>query len=252
MVKSYLKHPLLSNPSKWLTTPRSHINSLYQSEFYDTAALNNNPFALALQETGHEKLKLEFPTGNLVRIVVEPPPELQVVAQIKPILESIRDDRLTNSLKPGFVETPPTYGHLLKNYHYVQYLVKNKLWNVNLPEELRFRNSNKHLAKCHILPTFMDEINNILVSKITELLSAITESNSSPNSPYLKLILDPENNQEFALIDFENPTPIVNLGKFLNLGLLPNLDRQQSICLAYNQHPNLCFYLISLVDYNRK
>lgn len=249
MAKSYLKHPLLANPSKWLTTPRSHDSKLYEYGYYDPASLNNNPFALSLQETGSEKLKSEFPTGNLIRIIVKPPPNLQIVPQIKPILESLRDDQLTNSLRPGFVQTPPTYGHVLKNYQYIQYLNRNKLSYTNLPEELRFKNDRKPLTKINFIPDITDEINKILVNKITDILSKTTDFDSPTTSQCLRLTLGTD---ETPLLHFENATPIVNLGNFVNFHEIPSLSEKQSICLSYDKFPDLCFYLISLVDYNRK
>ncbi|CAN3358660.1 hypothetical protein DICA4_D06634 [Diutina catenulata] len=67
-MKSYLRHPALRSPGRWIQGPKKLDPSLYQTPPYQ--GLATNPFALALSETRADCQGHRLPMGNMVQLTM--------------------------------------------------------------------------------------------------------------------------------------------------------------------------------------
>lgn len=228
MTRSYLKHPLFVSPAKWLLLPRGHEPSLYVPGHYDESALSHNPFVLTLQNTAPEAVRTQFPTGNMVRLVVSRAEHPRVEAVLLPVTEMVASDRAIANQTLGFVPTPAPVGQVLKNKSYLLYLVMNGLWRQNLPQEYRYRNQASVVHKTSMDENLPDTIEKDLKRTIESLLPSANQA----AGPGLVLRSGPYS------VHFDNSTPVVTLP----------IDTDE-LHLPYAQNTNLCFHIMSLADY---
>lgn len=285
MAKSYYKHPLLANPSKWVTLPRSHNSTLYQRGFYDTESIEANIFAKVLEEKGQERLRTEYAIGNLIRLVIESNisdiengqntnidkrQTTYLLPSIKPISEIIGKDRTTSDSK--HIEAFPSIGHILNNKSYVKFIENKDLWRLYYPEEFRFKNDTKESGRPKIASNISEEINDLMIRQVKKLLPTMVKSNEPVKDSDQGLILILNDGKEIEMT-FNGLKPIIKLGNLIEYennddhqdkDKDTNRDRKhdqdsdldhntnhQKIFIPFQENVDLCFSIISLFDYNR-
>lgn len=253
MVKSYWKHPLFKNPSKWLTIERSHASNLYQNnptEYYDPKGLEGNPFALGLLQIV-ENTTTSATLNTLIPIEVQPnkadldPQILQkdkkwyILPFIQPITEQISRRECLNS----------NIGHIPNNRQLVQNVIKKQSHRQYLPERFRFDSFNTSSLRKPIMTSgFSDSVQDELKYWINKLMAnaqiePVTDDESQINGLIIEYPVSKPN--YITNIEYVNGKPHIQLGDLIDY------PQNTSFFLPFTKNTDLCYFIISLCDYNQ-
>ncbi|QBM86083.1 hypothetical protein METSCH_A07180 [Metschnikowia aff. pulcherrima] len=175
MSRSYLQHPLLKNPVKWLRgVPKRHECDLQLQGYYDTKSLDSNPFAASLQDTRFDVSKIRFPIGNTVQIVVNKIHDLTTY-RLTPVLE-----------KPRYGQNPASY--VINNKYYIDFLARKRF----MPIPLKYRHrSSSMIGSIKSSSDFSSEIQTLYKEKIIQLIDQLPASETRTISKNSKILLKP-------------------------------------------------------------
>lgn len=248
MTKACFKHPLLSNPVKWLRNDKYHSPEFYTRSYYDTNSINSNPFAQALRETRMDGSRVRYPEGQMVQIVVD---SYQDSSSIDKVESSENKNYflmpLINKPEQNSVLYPSHY--ILKNQHYIDYIVKTNQWRKYVPQKFRFKNDKVLGAKVNILPDIAKTIPRIYKQNILKLMS------ETRTTDYIKgldqeygFVLNFSGTSNDPAISFDNKLPIINMNR-----IMPNMNeiksQKRELFLSFEGNADLCFNLFSLAGY---
>lgn len=248
MTKACFNHPLLSNPVKWLRNKKYHSPEFYTKSYYDTNSINSNPFAQALTETRMDGSRIRYPKGQMVQIVVD---SYQESDSIGPA-ESSEDKNyflmpLINKPEQNSALFPSHY--ILKNQHYIDYIVKTNQWRRYVPQKFRFKNDKVLGAKVNVLPDITKTIPYIYERNILRLMpetrtTAYNKGQVRENG--LVLTFSATSNE--PAISFDNNLPIVNMNRIISK---KNEIKSQKgeLFVSFDENVDLCFNLLSLAGY---
>lgn len=141
MPPTYLQHPLLRNPAKWLrgVPKRHHPNLVLES--YDSAAVASNPFVAALEATRLDQSRAKFPIGNMVQVIVAVSGDSKNLKAM-PVLE-----------KPQAGQNPAAY--VINSGPYIRFLARKRF----SPIPLKIRHRAPSVASSvQVSPDFSDEV----------------------------------------------------------------------------------------------
>lgn len=248
MTKACFKHPLLSNPVKWLRNNKYHSSEFYTKSYYDTISINSNPFAQALTETRMDGSRIRYPKGQMVQIVVDGYQESSSIDTA----ESSEDKNyflmpLINKPEQNSVLFPSHY--ILKNQHYIDYIVKTNQWRRYVPQKFRFKNDKVLGAKVNILPDITKTIPHIYEQNILKLmLETTTTEYNKGQAQENGLVLNFSSTSNEPAISFDGKIPIVNMNR-----IIPNKKEIKSqkgeLFISFEGNADLCFNLFSLTGY---
>ena len=248
MTKACVKHPLLSNPVKWLRNNKYHSPEFYTKSYYDTNSINSNPFAQALTETRMDGSRIRYPKGQMVQIVVDSYRESSSIGTT----ESSEDKNyflmpLINKPEENSPLFPSHY--ILKNRHYIDYIVKTNQWRRYVPQKFRFKNDKVLGAKVNVLPDIAKTIPHIYEQNILKLISETRTTDYTKDLVQENgLVLNFSSTSNEPAISFDNKLPIVNMNK-----ISPNNNEIKSqrgeLFIPFDGNADLCFNLFSLAVY---
>lgn len=245
MANASIKHPLLSNPVKWLKHNKYHSADFYETSFYNTKSISSNPFAQILSETRMDGTRIRFPKGQMLQLVVDSYPE--PVLSLAPSKDkNYFLTPLINKPEPNSVLFPSHY--ILKSHTYINYIIKSNQWRRFIPQKFKFKNDKVLGSRVNVLPNIETIIPAIYEENITRLLPESNAKEMTTEPPTdMGLILNFEKEGE-TLITFKDSTPIINLSKF------PFTKTKESykgkLFITYRENPELCFNIVSLIGYH--
>lgn len=247
MPKVCTKHPLLSNPIKWLKNNKYHSDEFYSTSYYDTDSINSNPFAQALTDTKMDGSRIRYPKGQMVQLVVDEYSEVTSIDAAR-LSESKKYFLvpLINKPEQNSVLYPSHY--ILKNQHYIDYIVKTNQWRKYVPQKFRFKNDKALGAKVNILPDIAKIIPHVYEQNIIRLMSETR--NLEPYKGLSKesgLVLSFSKTSNEPAISFHNSLPIVNMKRIISKNEI-NLQNEESF-IPFDGNSDLCFNLFSLASY---
>lgn len=249
MTKVCIKHPLLSNPIKWLKNNKYHSSEFYLTSYYDANSINSNPFAQALTETKMDGSRIRYPKGHMVQLVVDENSELTSIESAQSsesknyfLMPLINKTEQNSALYPSH--------YILKNQHYIDYIVKTNQWRKYVPQKFRFKNDKSLGNKVNILPDIAKIIPHIYEQNIIKLMSE--RKNLEPSKFLIQesgLALSFSKASYEPAITFKNSLPILNMNRIIPKNNEINLQREETF-IPFHGNADLCFNLISLANYH--
>lgn len=210
MLSSYLRHPLLRNPLKWLRgVSKRHTTDLYLDNFYDTRNLGKNPFLVSLLDTRLDMSRTRFPIGNMVQTVVAGSPKTKSY-EVIPVLE-----------KPHKGQNPGVY--VINNKEYINFLSRKRF----SPIPLKYKHKSSSIIGAIKTPQdFSAEIEELYKNGIVQLLKELPKSDIEGNKDCEVVCLKPGNLE--SIVWEPNSSPII----------YSSLVQKETI-LSYTEHSDL-------------
>lgn len=168
---SYLRHPLLKNPVKWLRGVKKRHNAELAVETPLTQRLQSDPFAASLTSTRRDVSYNLFPIGNMIQVIVGDKNE-KGHYPLQPVIE-----------KPSKGQHPASY--VINYKKYLEILEMRRF--LPTPMKYRMRGSIEHAIKKP--ENFIGEVEELYRGRITELLSS--RSGAAENNRELGFLLTP-------------------------------------------------------------
>ncbi|KAK6465163.1 hypothetical protein DFJ63DRAFT_9133 [Scheffersomyces coipomensis] len=231
--KTYLKHPVLVNPTKWIRSPKIHESNLYLTGFYNSKSLENNPFAKALIDTKADGLGTRFPVGSMIHLTADTPPDKRESSNywIMPIINH------SISLDKYFF----TSHYMINNEVYVNEMIRQgkKVSTRFLPRKIIHRNG-KLRGEIIFMPGFSDVVKQRYEQDIIRLLSIQTASAQSKKQ-----------NAGLTLTKQGPSVKVVGSDVIINIKKLsPYFDfEEEELFIPYEQNNELCELIIYYLNY---
>lgn len=248
MTKACFNHPLLSNPVKWLRNNKYHSPEFYTKSYYETNSINSNPFAQALKETRMDGSRIRYPKGQMVQIVVDSYQESSSIGTV----ESSEDKNyflmpLINKPEQNSALFPSHY--ILKNQHYIDYIVKTNQWRRYVPQKFRFRNDKVLGAKVNVPPDITKTIPYIYERNILKLMPETrTTAYNKDQVQENGFVLTFSATSNEPAISFDNNLPIVNMNRIIS-NKNEIKSQEGELFISFDENVDLCFNLFSLASY---
>lgn len=242
MPKACFKHPLLTNPVKWLKGNKYHSPEFYQTSYYDTDTINSNPFALVLTETRMDGSRTRFPKGQMVQLVVDTTPQ-KTSSNNKDyfLLPLINKGIANSSLYPSH--------YILKNQQYIDYVVKTQQWRKYVPQKFRFKNDKFLGGKVNLLPNIVKIVPRIYEQNVINVLStseyAVFQDDPTQADGF---VLNFEGTMSEPICLFNGRIPVVNMNRILSEGN-EILSKKGLLFIPYCGNIDMSFNIFSLVSY---
>lgn len=223
-MKQYLKHPIISNPVKWVPSiEKFHAPQLYQQNRCQES-LEANPFAKSLVRTHKDTTSFRFPNGSLIRLIVE----------------ADRNNGGSYVLVPSYDEpdhkqiVAPSY--ILGNRNYMKYIHLKGWWMRYLSLKYRNKTDNKILRMTRVMENLSEKYQEDLQDRVKAGLKLIDSNNKNINDHNLGIKLSSSGD----LIQVNEKMAIINI---------PSINHEGEIFIPFKGNEPLCYDIIRLMRY---
>lgn len=223
-MKQYLKHPIITNPAKWLLSIKRYQGpELYQPNSYQSS-LDSNPFAQSLVRTHKDPTSFRFPNGSVIRLEVENNDA------------SVGREKGSYLIVPKYDEkdhqklTAPSY--ILGNQNFLNYVDRKGLWMRYLSLKYKNKTDSKVVGTTSIIPDFKNKVKSDMEDRI----------NNYPLDDILR-----RNDKIEIGLNLTNSGNLVEVnGQIVKMNI-PNINHEGFVPFSGNE--KLCFDLLRLMRY---